>query len=76
MPAVSETTAFDVIRRRFDEEFGVEDFANGKLVHWELNKDLLAVILLKAGRGTVILPFQPGVDAEPYLTQRVDPPRP
>src|SRR4029079_15198705 len=42
---------------------------------WEINRDLLGVILLKSHRGTVIVPFLEGVDAEPYLTLRVDPPR-
>ena len=77
MPSVvAKQAAFDAIRRRFEREFGAETFENKKLVHWEIKKDLLAVILLKADRGTVILPFLEGVDAEPYMTRRIDPPQP
>src|SRR5438093_11912455 len=76
MESTGSRSAFEAIRRRFEQEFGPETFENDKLVHWEIKRDLLAVILLKADRGTIVVPFLPGVDAEPYLTRRVDPPRP
>lgn len=67
--------SFDVIFDRLTTELGPPALQGRKLIHWEVTPEHLAVILLKAGRGTVVLPWNPEQDAEPYFSSHIDPPR-